>query len=187
MARDYFALEKELNTLLYVVQQMGQPDYHKAFKTLYFAEQDYLVNFGMSLMGDDYFVKMSNGPVPSKIYDFVKFVNGKHDGQSYPPEFVAHVKECLAFVPPHFIAAKARPNTDYVSEAEQNVLTASVEQCRNLDYLALRELSHDSAWKKAEHNNKIDPLDIAAAGGATREELDYLKDSLNNDFYAVAR
>jgi hypothetical protein len=185
MARNYFALEKELNTLLYVVQQMGQPDYHKAFKTLYFAEQDYLVNFGMSLMGDDYFVKMPNGPVPSNMYDFVKFVNGKHNGQSYQPDFVAHVKDCLELVPPYYIRSKARPNLDYLSEAEQETIATSVEKCRNLDYFMLRTSSHDSAWEKTENKKRIDPVDIASAGGATPEELDYLRDSLNDNLFAA--
>jgi len=186
MARNYFELEKALNTLLYVVQRMGQPDYHKAFKTLYFAEQDYLVNYGMSLMGSDYFVKMPNGPVPSNMYDFVKFVNGNHDGQSYRPDFVDHVKDSLEYIAPHHIRAKKSANLDYLAEAEQQAISESVLRCEKLNYVTLRQLSHDEAWNKAELKKKIEPLDIAAAGGATEEELEYLKESLNNDFFSLA-
>jgi uncharacterized phage-associated protein len=185
MVSSPFSFEKALNTLLYVVEHMGPSGYLKVFKTLYFAERDYLVNFGLSMMGDDYFIKMGKGPVPSMMYDFVKIVDGRQTGYKYPAKLVDKVISSLACPGHRIVQAKASPNLDYIAESAQKVLLASIERYRDVSPDKLSDLSHDSAWHKAEDNRPINPVDIAEAGGASHEELEYLRDSLNPNLFAA--
>ncbi|MCC3156433.1 SocA family protein [Hymenobacter sp. 15J16-1T3B] len=184
MPRPHLEPEKALNTLLFVIQQLGQPGYHKVFKTLYFAEQRHLTTWGASLMAGDRFVKMVDGPVPSDMYNFIKFTNGNHDGRNYPPALVEKVKNSIAAVGRHNVIALTLPDVDYLAQAEIDSLLWSVEKCATLGFGKLRDLSHDQAWESVKFNETIEPVAIAAAGGATPEELDYLRESLSNDFYA---
>ncbi|MCI1187861.1 SocA family protein [Hymenobacter sp. DH14] len=186
MAFSSLSLEKALNTLVYVVERMGQPGYLKAFKTIYFAEQEHLVNYGLSLMGEDHFIKMEKGPVPSMMYDFVKIVDGRQTGYRYPAEFVTKVKASLAYPGRRHAQAKVSADLDYIAESAQQALLASIERYRDTSPDELSKLSHDSAWDKAQNNRPIDPVDIAEAGGATREELEYLRDSLSDNLFAAA-
>ena len=184
MARTYFDQEKALNVLLFVIQQLGKPGYHKAFKTLYFAEQQYLTTYGASLMGGDRFVKMKDGPVPTHIYDFVKLANGKYQGHAYGPEFTEQVKASIAPHDRHQMVALIGPDLDFLAPAEAEVLYNSARMCAPLTYAQLRDMSHDRAWHSVEYNEIIEPVAIAAAAGATPEQLDYLREVLNNDYYA---
>ena len=38
--------EKTLNAAIFILNKLGQADYHKVFKILYFAEQQHLKNYG---------------------------------------------------------------------------------------------------------------------------------------------
>lgn len=186
MARSSFALEKALNTLLYVLEQMGQSSYLKVFKTIYFAEREHLVNYGLSLMGEDYFIKMEKGPVPSMMYDFVKIVDGRYTGYNYSTEFIAQVKNSLTCPTRPLVRAKTRPDLNYLAESARMALLESIGRYRETSPDELSRLSHDSAWHKAQDNRPIDPVDIAEAGGATHEELEYLRDSLDDNLFAAA-
>jgi len=58
-------------------------------------------------------------------------------------------------------------------------LDESIAKYRDLDAKALSELSHDTAWHSAwdtRHNTVIPSLDIAKAGNASKEFLEYLKE-----------
>jgi hypothetical protein len=182
MLTQTFDHEKALHTLLYIVQQLGQPGYHQAFKALYFAERRYMANYGNTIVGDN-FVKMEAGPVPSNIYDIVKIVNGRNNDSRLSNEYKDSIKGQLRSIKPHYLVATAKPDMDFFAETEIQCLDEAIEYCRYKDFTALKELSHDAAWEAATLNTLMDNLKIAAAGGANEDTIKYLEESLNNSDY----
>ncbi|GAB3832057.1 hypothetical protein GCM10028895_52670 [Pontibacter rugosus] len=182
MLAETFDHEKALHTLLYVVQQLGTPDYHKAFRTLYFAERKCLATYGNTIVGDG-FIKMEAGPVPTEIYDLVKIADGRNNDKRLSEEYINSVKKQLGAVKPYNLKALADPDMDFFAETEKECLHCAIEFCRHWSYSELKEVSHDMAWGAASMSGVMDTLKIAAAGGADEDAIKYLEESISNSHY----
>ncbi len=178
--------EKTLNAALLVLNKLGQADYHKVFKILYFAEQQHLKNFGQPLTGDSY-LAMPYGPVPSFLYDVFK----ASENQSSPfaealelsTAFAVTRKENIPYVSP-----TREANTDELSETNIEAILQSIAENGHLNFREITEKSHDSAWVKAEKNGETEMsyLDIAESAKATPEMLEYiLLNAENNSLRAL--
>ena len=162
---------------LYVLDKCGETDFIHLFKIIYFAERSLYAKYGQHLVKDS-FVAMEHGPVPSYLYDALKLMNGKSGNKS--------VKSISNALTPSggecawsFVKTNEKPDLDELSPAEIAVLDESIAKYRDLDAKALSELSHDTAWHSAwdtRHNTVITSLDIAKAGNASKEFLEYLKE-----------
>lgn len=173
-------MNKALQMLLYVVRRLGSPSMHTAFKTLYFAEQHHMAEYGLVLTGDDY-IKMKYGPVPSKLYDLVKIVRG----DSTIPVQIDFADELKSKIElnDNYITAKVEPELDYLSNSVVACLDWAIENYGKLKFNDLTELSHDSAWNAALINRPMDTIAIARAGKADDETITCLKESIENDNY----
>jgi uncharacterized phage-associated protein len=178
MKSAFFDYEKAMQALLYVVAGLHNPGFHKSFKVLYFAEQEYLRDWGSTLTGDT-FIKMTDGPVPSNIYNMVKAAAGRDYGTQLEEATVGYAKQNLR-VKDHILSALRLPDTDYLAETEREALDHAIQLCRDLSYADIKQMSHDLAWEAAAPNKPLDPLLIAKAGGADEIALDYLRESLSN-------
>jgi len=162
---------------LYVLDKCGETDFIHLFKIIYFAERSLYAKYGQHLVKDS-FVAMEHGPVPSYLYDALKLMNGKSGNKSVKSISNALTPaggECAWF----FVKTNEKPDLDELSPAEIAVLDESIAKYRDLDAKALSELSHDTAWHSAwdtRHNTVITSLDIAKAGNASKEFLEYLKE-----------
>lgn len=174
-----FDYEKAMQALLYVVEGLNTARFHKTFKVLYFAEQEYLRDWGNTLLGDT-FIKMTDGPVPSSTYNMVKAAAGRDYGTKLDDQAVHYARQCL-LVKEDRLIAKSKANKDYLAASEQVCLDHAISLCRNLSYEDIKQMSHDKAWQAAQPNKPLDPLLIAAAGGADEIMLDYLRESLSNN------
>ena len=169
-----------VNTLLYIIQKLdGIGDFHKVFKILYFADQKHLAKYG-SPISEDTYIAMTNGPVPSMAYDILKSLRGQGLLATHKAQFSPYFELQKSFI----VKAKMRPDLDYLSESEMQCLDESIEENRSLGFLELTEKSHDAAWNNALTDGEIDLLDIAAAGGAQHEMIEYIKENLENQFAA---
>ena len=68
---------------------------------------------------------------------------------------------------------------DELSKAEIEELDAAIDKYKNVDTKTLSELSHDSAWYEAwdkNYNAVMTSLNIAKAGDASNEFLEYLQE-----------
>ncbi len=186
MASSSFDYEKAIQALLLIAVELEGPSEHKAFKTLYFAERDYLTSFGNTMLGDQ-FIKMTDGPVPSVIYDLVKVADNRYTGRVLSEEIKEYVKKRIHIEGTQKnIYATDHPDLDYLAETEKRCLFKSIDFCRHKSWTELRNLSHDSAWDAATMNKPMDTLKIAAAGEADEITLDYLAQSLaNNKYYSL--
>lgn len=167
-----FNHDKAINLVLFVVKSVPDPGLHKVFKLLYFADREHLKLYGTTISSDKY-ISMKDGPVPSSIYDILKIARGDYMLPT-PEDFKEFVKRCLDVVSRYKIIAKENPNLDYLSESEIECLIFSIEKYKNLSFEKLKQLSHDFAWEQAQDNNEMSILNIAKAGGASQEMLDYI-------------
>lgn len=173
--------DKTLNAALLILNKLGEADYHKIFKILYFAEQQHLKNYGQPLTGDAY-QAMPFGPVPSFLYDIFK----ASENQRSP--FFEAIELSKAFnvtrkdnVP--YVTANREANSDELSESNIEAIINSIEENRQLTFSEITNKSHDKAWAKAqkEADPEMSYLDIAECVQTTPEMLKYISLNVEND------
>ena len=168
--------------VLYVVQKfpMGV-DYIKLFKILYFAQKDYLVNYGKVLCPDT-FKARTFGPVPALSDKVIKLVElQEEDIDEYPDlkEFADAIR-----IENQLVFARCNPDMDYLSKKECEYLDKWYELCKDKDSKEeLSPESHDEAYQKAWARYTLDPqqgsltlMEIARAGGASEKMVAYIRD-----------
>lgn len=175
---ELFDNEKAVNALLYVAKALPRGGTHKVFKVLYFAERQHLATYGASILSDN-FVRMPNGPVPSHVYDLVKAVRGQL-ALPLEAQFAASLRSRLLASRPKELEALTEPNEDYLAETERECLDAAIAYCRPFGFGQLSDLSHDAAWQAVAEGHEMSMLDIAAAGGANGEMLQYIQTVMEN-------
>jgi uncharacterized phage-associated protein len=165
-------LQKKVNLILYVLDKTGgTSDFLTVFKVLYFADREHLVRYG-SLITNDRYVAMKNGPVPSTIYDILKIVRGDSafsDLYYHERFFSVHDR--------YKVEAKELPDLEFLSETEVECLAASVVEHSGKAFGQLSSESHQLAYNSANLNSDIDPIKIAEEGGASPEMLKYIAEN----------
>lgn len=175
-------IKKIESVVLYVLKKFPEGvDYIKLFKIIYFAQKEYLANYGRVLCPDT-FKARTFGPVPALSDKVIKMVELEEDYiTSFPDlkEFCSsiHVQNQLVF-------ATDEPDMDYLSTKECACLDKWYEYCKDKDSKEeLSPESHDEAYRKAYARYKNDPqlgtltnMEIAKAGNATEKMLAYIRE-----------
>lgn len=170
-------IEKIKAVLLYILQSFPEGvDYIKLFKILYFAQRTHLVNYGKVIV-DESFRALRHGPVPTYTYKGLQIAEGKNLKGDFA-DFLNGLE-----VKDKKVYSYSQPDMDYISGAEKRSLDAVIEKFGDTDPYDLSDLSHDSAWKGAIDRMQDDPqknfitiIDIARAGNASKEMVDYIRD-----------
>jgi len=165
-----FDERKAIEAILYVAARVGDPGFHRISKLLYFADKKHLARYGSVIAGDDY-VAMRLGPVPSNAYNLMKAVKGvelRTNGEEAAKAF-AVVDDCI-------IKPLREANLDYLSEADIESLDAAISEFGSLPFQNLTDLSHDSAWKAADRNDRMDIEDIAGASDDSETVVSFVRD-----------
>jgi len=184
MKKSFFDYEKAMNALLYIITEIKDAGIHQSFKTLYRAEQNYIREYGRTILGDT-FTKMVDGPAPSHVYDLIKMANDTYEGRWLGIAGKIYAKANLQ-VNDKLLYALVAPDLDFLAETEKASLDAAIEACRNKSFGDLREESHDEAWHSATMGRSMDIVRIAKAGGADEDTIEYLLESIeNSDHYAL--
>lgn len=158
--------QKAIHATLFITSTLSGAGFHKIFKILYFADQKHLSRYGRPVVGD-YYVAMQHGPVPSKIYDFLKLVK-RGEGQGEFKNFFD--------VQGYKVFPKIEPDLEELSETDLQCLSESISENQNLSFPQLTNKSHDSAYKNADENlDDISFEDMASADGASKEMLTYIR------------
>ena len=169
-------ITKIKTVLLYIMQSFPQGvEYTKLFGILYFAQQDYLVKYGKVLI-EDSFIELTYGPVPTYIYKALQTVGRKPTEEGFN-DFLTGIE-----VHEKKIYASAKPDMDYISGSDKRCLDAAITKYRDTDPYDQSDLSNDSTWKEFMTRIKDDPqknlltiMDIARAGKANKEMVDYIR------------
>ena len=163
-----FDIETAKAAMLYISRKFGKIDFIRLFKILYFAEREHLAKWGDLIVNDTY-IAMKNGPVPSIIYDLFKGIRGDGFREKKYEIFYSAFK-----VDGHYCVPLEIPDMDFLSKSNIDALDKSISEYKDIDSIRLSELSHDIAWNNADKSDKINFIDIAKAGGASDEMIDYI-------------
>jgi uncharacterized phage-associated protein len=161
---------KTINAVLYIVTKLKRNDFHKIFKILYFSDREHLKEYGRTITGDRY-IAMSDGPVPSNLYDIFKSVRG--DGY-----FKDNGKFGVYFsvIGNDLIKAHKEPDLKKLSKTDIQHINNSIELYGNLSWDEIREKSHDYAWRSTIINRQIQFEDILWEAGCDDEFIEYVKE-----------
>ena len=172
-------------TVLYVLGKIPEGmDYIHLFKTLYFAQQEHLVRYGMPIM-DDSFMARKHGPVAALTYKVLRGVEGKVD---VTDECLRGFMQSISvkIVDGHQIATVANGVTcdvDELSVSNIKVLDKWIDKCKDIASFDLSDLSHDDAWQSAKsktdltgEDTKITLYDMAKAAGANDAMLGVIRE-----------
>ena len=159
-----------VHTLLYVLNKLGgRADFHKVFKILYFADREHLACFGKPIT-DDKYMAMANGPVPSMAYDIFKSLRG--NGLIAD----ADLNVWFQLEGQYHVISKAIADQEFIPESAQKLLSHYASKFKHTGFNKLSAESHDRAWERAFHDSEMNLLDIARAGGASKDMLSYISD-----------
>lgn len=165
-----------VHSMLYILKKLGgRSDFHKIFKTLYFADQKHLVKYGSPVIYDRY-IAMRNGPVPSSAYDIIKSLKGQTLWPVPKDEFSKYFRPIGSYK----VEALLDPDMDYLSQSEVEALDESIDENQKLNFGDLTNKSHDEAWGKANKNDDIDIIEMARSGRADEDMVYYIKTHLEN-------
>ena len=80
------------------------------------------------------------------------------------------------------VRANQEPNVDYISVKARLILSETIEKYKDIDSMTLSDMSHDSAYDEAEArykkncaDNKLSLTEIAKAGGASPDLIEYIQ------------
>jgi uncharacterized phage-associated protein len=172
---------KTLNAAVFILNQLGETDYHKVFKILYFADQNHLKKYGRPITGDTY-QAMNFGPVPSFLYDLFKAAEkGIHpfaEAMELSSSFTVRRAGNIPCVSATIVA-----DADELSESNLEVIIASITEHKGLNFEELVKKSHDKAWDDAAKltETEMSYLDIAAVAGTSEEMMQYIALNAEND------
>ena len=162
--------------ILYVIENLGEPDIHKVFKILYFADKEHLANYGRPITGDVY-IAMKHGPVPSFIYDVIKARRG--DG-CYSEDF-KEIFNAIDIISQYTVSAKEKSDLEELSKSDLDCLLKAIKENESINFSELTEKSHDKAWDASDRDDIIDTIEIAKAGGANKEMIKYIIETEENN------
>jgi uncharacterized phage-associated protein len=169
-------------TILYILKSFPNGvDYIKLFKIMYFAQQDHILKYAKPIF-EDTFHAFKHGPVPSFSYKCFKILENEHT--SYIDEDLKSFINSFSITKnPLLIHSKENPDMDYLSVSNVKSIDCTIEKYGNMESNELSKLSHDKAWRKAARRTRLDPddsritiIDIAIAGGADENFIDYLRE-----------
>lgn len=163
-----FDTKKAIEALTYIASKTPQPGFHNISKMFYFADKLHLERFG-SMVSNDVYIAMENGPVPSRIYDFMKFAAGRSVTAS---NAIPSVREAIS-VTGYMVSPIRKPNCDYLSKSEISCIDEAIATHGRKSFGQLSDESHDSAWGSVPQDSPIPFVEIVKTLPSSDQLLSY--------------
>jgi uncharacterized phage-associated protein len=164
-----FNRTKAIETILYLVSKVSQPDIYTICKLLYIVDKCSLEKYGRLVFGESY-VAMKGGATPSKAYDLLKRIRREPTGDLK--------------VQGYRIVALREADLNYLSKSDIECLDYVINKYGKItDWTHRKQESHDDAWQKAWDNrgirgsNSIPIESIARTLNDSNDLIDYLMNS----------
>jgi uncharacterized phage-associated protein len=164
-----FDEEQAIEAILYIVQNVNEPTFHRISKVMYFADKAHLEQYGRFICGDSY-VAMKHGPVPIGTYEILKSVRG--DGKS---SCLERAKSAFCVQNKYIVKPLRKADCDYFSDSDLECLDKAIKEYGALSFPELTELSHDAAWHSADENDCVELEQIILTFANSKPLLEHLK------------
>jgi uncharacterized phage-associated protein len=165
-----FDKTKSVNAILYIVEKVTRSDFHKIFKILYFSDREHLIRYGRTITGDKY-IAMTDGPVPSNIYDIFKSIRGdgyfKDNGE---------FSQYFSVTGWDIIKSQQKADITELSKTDLHLIDECIAKYGDLSWDELREKSHDYAWRSTTINRPMNFESIILEAGGDDEYIAYLSE-----------
>lgn len=169
------------STLLYILNKNKEGlSFIHIFKILYFANKQHLAKYGRVIINDTFYA-LPDGPVPTILYDIFKHKKGELKFSSDEEQKLAPILDAI-IIKNDFIVNTSEVYDDLdISKSAIECLNISIKENKELSYSEISDKSHDKAWEQAHgnQNKKMNIFEIAKAGGANSETVNYL---INKDY-----
>jgi uncharacterized phage-associated protein len=148
-----FNLDKVVEAILLVASKVPEPTLQKISKMFYFADKLHLQRYGC-VLSDDTYHAMEYGPVPSHIYNIMKYAGG---AENLPPtDKSPAIRSAMKLLADRrTVSALRDPNLDVLSESEVECLLDAINEHGKKSFGRLSDETHDSAWKSVAENEVI--------------------------------
>lgn len=161
-----FDEEKAVATLAYVASKWPRVTAFYAAKIIFFAEKMHLNRYARPIFADT-FVAMTNGPVPSTVYDFLK---GQLSQAGDPEAIQAALR--ITRKPYPMVEARNPPDLSSLSTSDIECLDEALAFCRQRTFSVLSSLTHqERAWAEAPVNGPMDYAAMIDADNPAREQI----------------
>ena len=167
-----FNMDKAVNAVLYITHKLKRNDFHKIFKVLYFADRNHISDYGRSITGDTY-IAMTDGPVPSNLYDIFKSVRG--DGYFKDKGQFSNIFKVVNW---DLIQPLSAANIKKLSKTDIDYLDNAIVDYGELSWEEVKEKSHDYAWRNTARNTPISLDNIVIETGNDTSYVEYLKEQM---------
>lgn len=165
-----FDAKKAIEALTYIASKTPQPGFHNISKMFYFADKLHLERFG-SMISNDVYIAMENGPVPSRIYDFMKFAAGRSVSAS---NAIPAVREAIS-AKGYMVSPMRKANSEYLSKSELACIDEAIAKHGRKSFGQLSDESHDSAWGSVEQDAPIPFTEIVKTLPSADKLLEYYR------------
>ncbi len=171
------------NILLYIISRLSgtqKCDVYRIVKAAFFAQKFHIVRYFRPLYMDK-IVALPYGPVPSALYDVLKYARGDSRFMDSDSELKAAAVG-IKFEDEVFSAIE-KPDMDYLSVSQVECLDDAIEKVANMSFNEIRDTTHQAEWQRASQTpqREMDLLAIAKEEGADDASIEYLKESLSVD------
>ncbi|MDY4789551.1 MAG: Panacea domain-containing protein [Bacteroidales bacterium] len=138
---------------------------------MYFSDRDHLSDYGRLITGDTYFA-MTDGPVPTNMYDIFKSLRGDgffaNKAEEFSKYFVVENR--------NFIKPVRKENLDFLSESDIEKLDDSLEKYGEMSWDEVKEKSHDYAWRATAKDCPISLKNILLEKGDSDDYISFVKE-----------
>ncbi len=165
--RQRFDPSKAIEAILYIARQ--QSNMYTLLKLLYFADKIHLGRYGRFICGDTY-VAMRRGPVPSGVYDIIKYARGDGWFCFEPVEEAFRLKG-------HEIVPLRPVEARLLSESEIECLDEAIAEYGHRSFAELQKLSHDAAYQASDMNDFMSIVEIARTLADGELLIEHLRDA----------
>lgn len=167
--------KKALEAIIWISNRHQKPTALVIAKLLFFADKLHLENYGRPIIGDTY-IAMSNGPVPSLVYNIIK-----RDAYRLDDDTLTDTLSSLNVVEqPHPTVIPLREeDADFFSESDIECLEAVMEKYAMASTRLLYRDSHaNRAWHDATENSTMDYELMINSNLENRDEIvEHLKET----------
>ena len=172
---DNFTAKKYVEHVLYILNKAGGLGYYQLFKIMYFAQREYLKEYGLSIFPDK-FCALPNGPVPSMLYDAIK-QNPFVPMTSMLDEAITHGQDDAFYM----LMPTRKADEKYISKAARETMDWAFDNYLPKTFNQLKEESHTKVWEDAFNAGckEMSPYDIAREANASEEALESIQNDLS--------